>query len=236
VASATSPCSPPGTFEAHHLLAYAGQELVGVCPAYLVRSCPRLDYLAELGELPLDGPVQVQRLNPDSVGFHTIPVLPIGFGAAREILARMTGPAAPAAWRSDIDVDHRVTGVRCEVADGDAEAGIEADLVVDASGRHARSLPWVGAAGFPSPPVDVVEVDTRYVTTPYRRRAAAGRDWKAAAVLGDPATRRLAMAVPVEDDGWLILLGGLNGEARPRSRRPIGWHGRGRSRRRSSPT
>jgi N-acetylated-alpha-linked acidic dipeptidase len=60
--------------------------------------------------LPLDGPVQVQRLQPDSVGFHTIPVLPIGFGAAREILSRMTGVAAPAAWRSGIDVEHRLSG------------------------------------------------------------------------------------------------------------------------------
>jgi N-acetylated-alpha-linked acidic dipeptidase len=60
--------------------------------------------------LPLDGPEFVRRLDPDSVGFHTIPVLPIGFGAAREILSRMTGAAAPAMWRSGIDVDHRLTG------------------------------------------------------------------------------------------------------------------------------
>jgi N-acetylated-alpha-linked acidic dipeptidase len=60
--------------------------------------------------LPLDGPVQVTRLDPADVPFHTIPVLPIGYGAAREILARMTGVAAPDAWRSGVDVAHRLTG------------------------------------------------------------------------------------------------------------------------------
>jgi N-acetylated-alpha-linked acidic dipeptidase len=60
--------------------------------------------------LPLDGPQQVQRLDPADVAFHTIPVLPIGFGAAREILARMTGTAVPEPWRSGIDVEHRYTG------------------------------------------------------------------------------------------------------------------------------
>jgi N-acetylated-alpha-linked acidic dipeptidase len=60
--------------------------------------------------LPLDGPVQVPRLDPSAVPFHTIPALPIGFGAAREILARMTGAPAPDGWRSGIDVAHRLTG------------------------------------------------------------------------------------------------------------------------------
>jgi N-acetylated-alpha-linked acidic dipeptidase len=60
--------------------------------------------------LPLDGPVHVERLDPDSVAFHTIPVLPIGWGAAREILERMTGDTVPTAWRSGIDVVHRHTG------------------------------------------------------------------------------------------------------------------------------
>ncbi|CAN5708741.1 transferrin receptor-like dimerization domain-containing protein [soil metagenome] len=60
--------------------------------------------------LPLDGPVEVRRLNPEDVDFHTIPVLPVGYGAAREILTRMTGAAAPEAWRSGVDVEHRLTG------------------------------------------------------------------------------------------------------------------------------
>lgn len=62
--------------------------------------------------LPFDAPGgdAVRRLDPADVAFHSIPVLPIGFGAAAEILSRMTGPEAPAGWAGGIRVTHRLTG------------------------------------------------------------------------------------------------------------------------------
>jgi N-acetylated-alpha-linked acidic dipeptidase len=62
--------------------------------------------------LPLDHPDAhtITRLDPVDVEFHTIPVLPIGYGAAREILERMTGSVVPRDWSSGIDVEHRLTG------------------------------------------------------------------------------------------------------------------------------
>ena len=60
--------------------------------------------------LPLDGDIQVERLDPSEVPLHTIPVLPIGYEAATEILSRMTGPAAPSAWAAPMDLDYRLTG------------------------------------------------------------------------------------------------------------------------------
>lgn len=52
--------APPGEFRAAHLLAYAGDGLVGLCPAYLTLDCPRLHYLHSLGtprDFPLDRPM-----------------------------------------------------------------------------------------------------------------------------------------------------------------------------------
>lgn len=49
--------APPGRFEPRHLLAYDGDHLVGVCPAYVVHDCPRLSYLTDLAKLDLGGPV-----------------------------------------------------------------------------------------------------------------------------------------------------------------------------------
>lgn len=49
--------APPGSFQPAHLLAYAGPRLVGVCPAYLVHQCPRLDHLLALGALDVGGPI-----------------------------------------------------------------------------------------------------------------------------------------------------------------------------------
>lgn len=61
--------------------------------------------------LPLDGDRQVERLDPSEVSLHTIPVLPLGYGAASEILKRMEGREAPAEWRTGIEgVAWRIEG------------------------------------------------------------------------------------------------------------------------------
>jgi 2-polyprenyl-6-methoxyphenol hydroxylase-like FAD-dependent oxidoreductase len=61
----------------------------------------------------------------------------------------------------------------------------------------------------------VVEVQTRYVTRVYRRHAEPARDWKAAAIVGPPESKRLAMTLPAEGERWIVLLGGVNGEVAP---------------------
>jgi flavin-dependent dehydrogenase len=104
----------------------------------------------------------------------------------------------------------RVTGVRLDLG-----GTIHADLVVDASGRGAHSLDWLAGLGIPAPRTSVVRVDTRYVSQPYRRTAAPDRDWKAAAVIDDPATSRLGIVLPVEGDRWIVLVAGLGGVSPP---------------------
>jgi 2-polyprenyl-6-methoxyphenol hydroxylase-like FAD-dependent oxidoreductase len=105
---------------------------------------------------------------------------------------------------------HRITGVCL----GD-DTNLRCDLVVDATGRQARTLAWVEALGYPTPTISTVSVDTRYVTRCYERSERPSRDWQAAAVIDDPSTKRLAMALPIEGERWLVLLGGLNGESPP---------------------
>ncbi|WP_439487370.1 M28 family peptidase [Algoriphagus sp.] len=60
--------------------------------------------------LPLDGDKQVKRLDPKDVAFHTIPVTPIGYGAAKEILSRMKGSSVPEEWKGGLPIDYRITG------------------------------------------------------------------------------------------------------------------------------
>lgn len=62
--------------------------------------------------LPLDGDEQVERLDPSEVAFHTIPVLPVGYGAAQEILSLMDGEAVPPGWGGGLPVTYRLTGGR----------------------------------------------------------------------------------------------------------------------------
>jgi len=104
----------------------------------------------------------------------------------------------------------RIIGIR--LGDG---AVVDCDLVVDASGRAARSLAWLREFCYEPPPTSVVEMDTRYVSRIYRRTDTPARDWKAAAVIGNPDTRRLAMLLPMEGDRWIVAIAGINGESAP---------------------
>lgn len=62
--------------------------------------------------LPLGHPESPERLELDEVPFHTIPVAPIGFGAATEILSRMNGSPAPDDWKGGLSVPYALTGGR----------------------------------------------------------------------------------------------------------------------------
>ena len=61
--------------------------------------------------LPLDGDREVERLDPSEVPLHSIPVLPLGYGPASEILNRMEGREAPEAWHGGVEgVTYRIEG------------------------------------------------------------------------------------------------------------------------------
>lgn len=51
-----------------------------------------------------------ERLDPASIALPKIPVQPLGWGAAREILGRMKGDAVPRAWQGGLPFAYRVTG------------------------------------------------------------------------------------------------------------------------------
>jgi 2-polyprenyl-6-methoxyphenol hydroxylase-like FAD-dependent oxidoreductase len=104
----------------------------------------------------------------------------------------------------------RIRDVR--LADGTL---VPCDLVVDATGRSARSLAWLSNLGFSPPPVTAVHVDMRYVSRIYRRSPPVDRDWKGAAVIDHPSAKRMAVALPIEGDRWFVTFAGLNGVSPP---------------------
>ncbi len=61
--------------------------------------------------LPLDSDYSPERLNPDSVDFPSIPVSPIPYGSAREIMKRMKGPiVSEKSWQGGLPFSYRLTG------------------------------------------------------------------------------------------------------------------------------
>ena len=82
-------------------LPWTGDPLTPFEPALPVDAAPGDDR---------NGGRQVERLDPSEVPLHTIPVLPIGYEAATEILSRMTGREVPPGWAAGMEVDYRITG------------------------------------------------------------------------------------------------------------------------------
>ena len=61
--------------------------------------------------LPLDGKKKIVRKKPEEVtGMHKIPVLPLPYGSAKEIFARMTGKPVPAGWQGGLPYTYRIEG------------------------------------------------------------------------------------------------------------------------------
>ena len=130
-----------------------------------------------------------------------------------------SGPRAPAATGHHRARAHRRWPQLAE--SGDRIIGCGSRAVPDGPRpgrrRHRPPGPEPGLAGElgfdPPPATSVVDVDTTYVT---RRSGgtetrATGRRQRSSAI---PDTR-LTMALPMEDDQWIVLIGGLNGEAAP---------------------
>jgi flavin-dependent dehydrogenase len=101
-----------------------------------------------------------------------------------------------------------VTGVRLD--NGEVLAS---DLVVDCSGRSSRSDRWLGALGFPAPDTAEVKIGVGYACRLLRRTVGDLPTGQAMMVIPTaPDEKRIGVALPVEDDRWLVSLGGWHGE------------------------
>ena len=110
----------------------------------------------------------------------------------------------------------RVTGVRVlRRADGSAEELLDADLVVDASGRSSRTPAWLEALGYPRPPKDEVRIGLGYATRTYRLPAAAIDGNLAILVAGTPQHPRTGAMQRLEGDRWMVTLAGILGDHPP---------------------
>ncbi|SEU39239.1 NAD(P)/FAD-dependent oxidoreductase [Stigmatella erecta] len=108
----------------------------------------------------------------------------------------------------------RVTGVR--VKTGGAEETLEADLVVDASGRGSRASRWLEQFGYEPPPAEEVGIDLAYSSRLYAPPEDASRDWKLLIVYPNPpANSRAGIVSSVEGGRWIVTLSGYFGDHPP---------------------
>lgn len=107
-----------------------------------------------------------------------------------------------------------VTGVRFRDGRGRTKT-LDADIVVDATGRTSRTHRWLSDHGFPSPPVDRVDVDLAYSTVTVDRPADEERAYLC---VPSPPHAKGGTAVPIEDGGLLVTLFGMHGDHPPTDR------------------
>jgi 2-polyprenyl-6-methoxyphenol hydroxylase-like FAD-dependent oxidoreductase len=109
--------------------------------------------------------------------------------------------------------DGRVIGVRT------AQGSIEADLVVDCSGRGSRTPQWLTELGYEAPRVSEIGVDLTYLTL-FLRRKPTDLDGKRALIVQNlaPEVTRMGLAVAIENDQWMVVIGGYFGDMPPRDR------------------
>ncbi|WSA10251.1 FAD-dependent monooxygenase [Micromonospora sp. NBC_01813] len=116
--------------------------------------------------------------------------------------------------------DHsRVTGVRV-VGDepGATPETIDADLVVDATGRGSRTPAWLEQFGYPRPAEDKVRIDLAYVSQYFRLRTDPFGTDLAINSVPHPGNMRGAFFGKFPDNVALLSLTGLLGDHPPRDR------------------
>lgn len=111
--------------------------------------------------------------------------------------------------------DAAVHGVRFAAGSGQPVT-LEADLVVDASGRGMLTLGLLDALGWEPPETTEVGVDISYATAVVSIPANAPPDWKVVLTMPDPpALVRNATVLPIEGGRWIVGFAERGATARP---------------------
>jgi len=173
--------------------------------------------LAAAGAVPVSFAREVQFERPDvgvlpkrdfgiSVLCATRPLIELVLRRRAEALANITLRPASRVIGIVPAGGAGVRGVRFINGSGRSEA-LDADLVVDASGRGAPTLTLLDVLGWHRPQMTEIGVDITYATAVVGIPPNATREWKAVLTLPDPPYLALhAVLVPTEDDHWIIAI------------------------------
>ena len=112
----------------------------------------------------------------------------------------------------------RVEAVRCDREDGRAVT-IDADLVVEATGRGGLTLQLLDRLGLEKPEETEIGIDQAYSTIIVERPEDRLTSWAGVFFLpSTPASSRMGLLVPIEKQRWIVSIGGNHGDAPPGDR------------------
>ncbi|MBD3011173.1 SgcJ/EcaC family oxidoreductase [Streptomyces sp. 5-10] len=124
--------------------------------------------------------------------------------------AEATGLIGDARRVSGAHIRHRGTGER---------ESVDADLVIDATGRGSKAPQWLAELGLPEVPATMVDAGLAYASRVIRPPdEATGRRFPLIALQGDPRSggpARVGGMMLVEDGTWMVTLAGTRGAHPP---------------------
>ena len=110
----------------------------------------------------------------------------------------------------------RVTGVQLRFRQTpppelNGSVTLAAGLVVDASGRTSQLPAWLQALGFAAPQETIINSFLGYASRWYQKPAGFAADWKCLLITPRPLSNpRSAVIYPIENDQWIVTLGGIS--------------------------
>jgi 2-polyprenyl-6-methoxyphenol hydroxylase-like FAD-dependent oxidoreductase len=115
-----------------------------------------------------------------------------------------------------------VRGVVVRRRDAAADTTLDADLVIDASGRGSQAPRWLDEWGYGAPETLLVKVDVGYATRIFERRPGDFFNSMGGVISGTPPqTTRYAAILAAEGGRWVITLTGAVGDYPPTDEK--GW-------------
>ena len=164
------------------------------------------------------GPVRLDALDPSWV--LVAATRPLIERVVRERVRALDNVAVQDGLRAlglmPSDRGRAVRGVRlAAAAPGDADQRLEADLVVDATGRASRTPLWLQELGYEPPTVQRLPIDARYTTRFFQRGDEVPDDRHGIMIATLPGTNRQGGALVVEGDRWMVSLMALDGDQAP---------------------
>lgn len=102
----------------------------------------------------------------------------------------------------------RVTGIKVRAPGSTGETHLEADLVVDASGRGSRTPRWLEALGLPRVEESRIQTDVGYSTRLYHVPPGFDAGWRSLIISPELPTHRFGTAIPVEGNRWTVTVCG----------------------------
>jgi 2-polyprenyl-6-methoxyphenol hydroxylase-like FAD-dependent oxidoreductase len=213
----------PQAQHAHALLAGGLKALQTLFPGFE-------NDLVEAGAVKIRTGKDIQWERP---GFDPFPIRDLGidvFCMSRPLLEVVTRRRVQQSSNVDICERARVTGLvasrdamRVEAVRYDSEDGsgvtLEADMVVEASGRCGLTLKLLEELSLPKPEETEIGMDQAYASTIVERPVDHNADWLGNIILPSaPASSRGAFLFPIEKQRWLLSIGGNHGDAPPGDR------------------